>query len=116
ELHVGISEGKLSFTRLPPSPALAEKLRSLGAHLPEGSGFPEGYQTELRTTFPAFLESVSACLTKGLLLFLDYAFAAPEYYDPQRATGTLRTFSKHRAAEDPLEKPGEIDITAHVDL
>lgn len=81
-----------------------------------GYGFPENYRTEIRTNFPAFLKSVSDCLTDGLLLFVDYGFAAPEYYDIQRTTGTLRTFSKHKAAEDPLERPGEIDITAHVDF
>ncbi|RYD60220.1 MAG: SAM-dependent methyltransferase, partial [Verrucomicrobiaceae bacterium] len=27
-----------------------------------------------------------------------------------------RTFSRHRAGEDPLDAPGEIDITAHVDF
>ena len=92
------------------SPSLSEKLATLGA------AFPENYRTEIRTNFPAFLESVSACLEDGLLLFIDYGFAAPEYYDTQRTTGTLRTFSKHKAAEDPLERPGEIDITAHVDF
>ena len=78
--------------------------------------FPEGYRTEIRTNYPAFLESVSACLTDGLLLFIDYGFAAPEYYNTQRTTGTIRTFSKHQASEDPLDRPGEIDITAHVDF
>ena len=47
---------------------------------------------------------------------MDYGFAAPEYYDVSRTTGTLRTFSRHRAAEDPLDRPGSLDITAHVDF
>lgn len=78
--------------------------------------FKDGYQTEIRTNFRPFLESLASCLENGLLLFFDYGFAAPEYYDSQRSTGTLRTFSNHQAAEDPLERPGEIDITAHVDF
>ena len=81
-----------------------------------GSAFPEGYQTEVRTCFPAFLADVAACLTDGLLLFADYGFAAPEYYDIYRISGTLRTFSSHKAGEDPLAAPGEMDITAHVDF
>jgi SAM-dependent MidA family methyltransferase len=28
----------------------------------------------------------------------------------------LRTFSKHRAGDNPLAKPGEVDLTAHVDF
>ena len=50
------------------------------------------------------------------MLWTDYGFARPEYYHPGRTSGTLRTFSKHRAGEDPLSAPGETDITAHVDF
>ena len=59
---------------------------------------------------------MSACLDEGLILFVDYGFATPEYYDTHRSTGTLRTFSNHIAGEDPLECPGCVDITAHVDF
>jgi SAM-dependent MidA family methyltransferase len=81
-----------------------------------GTAFPEGYRTEVRTGFPDFLADVTACLTNGLLLFADYGFASPEYYDIYRSSGTLRTFSSHKAGEDPFAAPGETDITAHVDF
>lgn len=88
----------------------------LAALTPLGSGFPDGYITEIRTNFRQFLTPLLRCLSSGLLLWPDYGFARPEYYHPARTRGTLRTFSKHRAAEDPLATPGEIDITAHVDF
>lgn len=112
ELHVASSEDEFTFLprSIPPESELATKLQTLGTN------FPENYQTELRTNFPAFLQSVSQCLSNGFFLFIDYGFAAPEYYDTHRTTGTLRTFSKHTAAENPLDRPGEIDITAHVDF
>ena len=112
QLHVTTAStpDTLSLTSLPPSPALASQLTALPTTL------PQPYRTELRTSFPPLLSAISACLTDGLLLFVDYGFAAPEYYHPQRTTGTLRTFSHHTAAEDPLATPGEIDITAHVDF
>lgn len=81
-----------------------------------GSAFPEGYRTEVRTNFREFLGKISECLSDGLLLFADYGFAAPEYYDSSRSSGTLRTFSSHKAGEDPFATPGETDITAHVDF
>jgi SAM-dependent MidA family methyltransferase len=81
-----------------------------------GNDFPEGYRTEVRTNFPEFIREISSCLTDGLLLFADYGFAAPEYYDSSRSSGTLRTFSSHQAGEDPFAAPGEADITAHVDF
>lgn len=90
--------------------------RLAAALAPLGTDFPEGYQTEIRTNYGDFLGPLTPCLSSGLLLWPDYGFARPEYYHPDRITGTLRTFSKHRAAEDPLASPGEMDITAHVDF
>ena len=81
-----------------------------------GEDFPVGYRTEVRANLKGFLESLTRCLVSGLLIWPDYGFARPEYYHPDRITGTLRTFSKHRAAENPLASPGENDITAHVDF
>ncbi len=91
-------------------PQLQEALECLG------TDFPDGYRTEVRTNFRDFLAPLTRSLSSGLLLWPDYGFARPEYYHPDRTTGTLRTFSKHRAAENPLATPGEIDITAHVDF
>ncbi len=83
---------------------------------PLGQNFPDGYRTEVRTNFRDFLEPLTRCISIGLMVWPDYGFARPDYYLPERHRGTLRTFSKHRAAEDPLATPGEIDITAHVDF
>jgi SAM-dependent MidA family methyltransferase len=91
-------------------PKLLSALALLGSH------FPTGYRTEVRTNFTDLLAPLTRCLSSGLFLWLDYGFARPEFYDSARKSGTLRTFSKHRAAEDPLATPGEIDITAHVDF
>ncbi|GAA5129291.1 SAM-dependent methyltransferase [Luteolibacter yonseiensis] len=81
-----------------------------------GTDFPDGYRTEVRTNFRDFLAPLARGLSSGLMIWPDYGFARPEYYLPERKAGTLRTFSNHRAAEDPFERPGEIDITAHVDF
>lgn len=112
ELHVCASSGKLSMERreIAPGSALALRLRGLGCD------FPENYRTEIRTNFHSFLSGLAATLSGGTMLFADYGFAAPEYYDRSRTAGTLRTYSRHKAAEDPLESPGEKDITAHVDF
>jgi SAM-dependent MidA family methyltransferase len=50
------------------------------------------------------------------MIWVDYGFPRQDYYHPGRTEGTLRTFSKHRAGDDPLADPGEADITAHVDF
>ncbi len=112
EIHVTAAAGKLAMEPRDPAAQspLAARLEALG------NDFPEGYRTEIRTNFGGFLAAIAATLTDGTMLFTDYGFAAPEYYDRHRSTGTLRTFSNHTAAEDPLDSPGEKDITAHVDF
>ncbi len=95
--------------------ALADPVLA-AALAPLGSSFPVGYRTELRTGYAAFFAPLLAALATGLLVWLDYGFARPDYYHPARQQGTLRTFSRHRAAADPLADPGAIDITAHVDF
>lgn len=91
-------------------PALSSAL------VPMGEGFPPGYRTEIRTCFADFLIPLARALNDGLMIWADYGFARDDYYHPARSSGTLRTFSKHRAGEDPLACPGEADITAHVDF
>ncbi len=78
--------------------------------------FPAGYRTEFRSGTADCLKPLAAAMSSGRMLWIDYGFAREDYYHESRTTGTLRTFSRHRAAEDPLETPGEIDITAHVDF
>ena len=106
-----VTEGlKLTPQPIDSATALGKKTAALG------DAFPEDYQTEIRTLYPEFLFQVSSSITDGMLLFIDYGFAAPEYYDTYRTRGTLRTFQQHQAAEDPLDQPGKKDITAHVDF
>ncbi len=78
--------------------------------------YADGYRTEIREAPHAFIDSLCRCMTRGRILFFDYGFAQPEYYDPQRKDGTLRVYRNHRASEDALQDPGLCDLTAHVDF
>jgi SAM-dependent MidA family methyltransferase len=98
---------------------LTETLRPVNQPLPSiltESAYPEGYRTELRAAPTAFLHDMQKTMSRGRMLFLDYGFAEPEYYDKQRIKGTLRTYQHHQASEDVLTSPGEVDITAHVEF
>jgi SAM-dependent MidA family methyltransferase len=81
-----------------------------------GTRFPAGYRTEIRTNFADFLRPLRDLFLRGSMLFIDYGFARTEFYHPDRRQGTLRTFYRHQAGDDPLESPGEQDLTAHVDF
>jgi len=95
------------------TPPFAPDLAAALDRLPTPTG---PYRTEVRTNFASFLAPLFAALTHGRMIWPDYGFARPEFYTPERTTGTLRTFQRHRAGEDPLDSPGEKDITAHVDF
>ncbi|MGI9289751.1 MAG: SAM-dependent methyltransferase, partial [Gammaproteobacteria bacterium] len=65
---------------------------------------------------PAFIAELAHWLSDGLILLLDYGFSRREYYAPERSSGTLRCYYRHRVHEDPLLWPGLQDITAWVDF
>ena len=46
----------------------------------------------------------------------DYGYPRREYYLPERSSGTLRCYYRHRAHENPFFLPGLQDITAWVDF
>lgn len=102
-----------------PEAQLSEALRSFRGAIPEilrDGNYPIGYRTELRDPPTAFFASLQRCMTQGRLLFFDYGFAEPEFYDLHRTQGTLRVYRNHQASETPLLDPGMCDLTAHVDF
>lgn len=82
----------------------------------QDSDFSVGYITELRPLIKPWLKSVSASLKSGVLLLADYGYPAHELYHPQRLQGTLKCFSRHQANNEPFERVGLQDITAHVNF
>lgn len=112
ELRVGRDdETSLTWTRHAINNAAL-----IAALAPLGENFTDGHRAEIRTNLADFLTPLSAALDHGLMIWIDYGFAAPDLHHPLRHSGTLRTFSNHRAGDDPLADPGERDITAHVDF
>lgn len=75
-----------------------------------------GYESEINLDLAAFLQDITQCLTKGVLLIADYGYGQAEYYHPERRHGTLTCFYRHRRPDSPLALPGLQDITAHVDF
>lgn len=74
------------------------------------------YLTEIHPHAQAFMRTLADRLHEGAAFFLDYGFPEAEYYHPQRLMGTVMCHRGHRADPDPLDSPGEKDITAHVDF
>ena len=74
------------------------------------------YRTEVNLAAARWIQAVSTRLEQGFVLIADYGFPRYEYYKPERTEGTLSCYSRHLRSYNPLERPGEIDITAHVDF
>ena len=69
---------------------------------------------------PARSEMVSALANAvadgGLLLLFDYGYPRQRLYAPWRRDGTLMTFRNHVPGDNPYERPGETDLTVHIDI
>ena len=77
---------------------------------------PLPYESELGLAARGWMRSLAASLEQGVIFIIDYGFPRHEYYHPQRSMGTLMCHTRHRAHGDPFLRPGEQDITAHVDF
>jgi SAM-dependent MidA family methyltransferase len=83
---------------------------------PHEGPFLPGTVTEIHAQAEAFVATLAAHLAEGAAFFIDYGFPEAEYYHPQRIGGTLMCHRAHQADGDPLQDPGEKDITAHVNF
>lgn len=106
ERHVASRDGALEFLDLemPDPPAILP---------PEAE---DGYVAEARPEATIWISEVARKLVRGAALVVDYGFARDQLYAPWRKAGTLSCYRSHRRDDDPLESPGEKDITAHVDF
>lgn len=97
----------------PPTHPQLEKEAML---LKERYALPAGYETEINLNLAPFLTTLINGLTQGIILFIDYGYGEKIYYHPKRSSGTLTSFYQHQQNNDPLQRPGLQDITAHVDF
>jgi SAM-dependent MidA family methyltransferase len=74
------------------------------------------YESEIGLAARACIREIGERLEEGVVFVIDYGFPRHEYYHPQRASGTLMCHHRHRAHGEVFARPGEEDITAHVDF
>jgi SAM-dependent MidA family methyltransferase len=94
----------------------SEVNETLAAMLPVADAVPDGWRTEVRDSFPAFFAPLVRCLDPAHMIWIDYGFSREEFHNIARKDGTLRAYRQHRVVTDPLQHPGEHDLTAHVDF
>jgi len=76
----------------------------------------EGQEYEVNLDAACWLQQVSHTLSKGFVITIDYGDTTDGIYRENGSNGTLRCFYKHMVNQKYYERPGEQDITAHVDF
>lgn len=79
-----------------------------------GPELPEGFRTEVNLEMKKLLKEFAGWQKRGLLVTVDYGYTNEQLIQPERREGSLRGYHKHQLVDNPLDMPGEMDITSHV--
>jgi SAM-dependent MidA family methyltransferase len=79
-------------------------------------GYSDGWRAEINLDALRWMEIAASKLRRGFVLTIDYGDKARALYTRERREGTLLCYSYHRFNDRPLLRPGEQDITAHVNF
>lgn len=108
ELFVGHAHERFVWVEQPASAEIGEELHRW--NVPP----LDGLTAEIRPAAGNWIRSLARQIRKGLILTMDYGFPAPDLYHPSRSAGTLVSLQEHRRTPDPLQDPGNQDLTSHV--
>ena len=76
----------------------------------------ESNRGEVNLNAPDWMREVGKKIEQGFVITIDYGYPAMELYAPHRRAGTLMCYHRHQADDNPFDRVGEKDITAHVDF
>ena len=87
-------------------------------HLPSSllEVLPDNFTTEICPAAERWWRDAAAFLRNGKLFTFDYGLSAEEFFSPERNDGTVRAYRRHQLCTDLLARPGEQDLTAHVNF
>lgn len=111
EIYVDYVDGAFVERLQPPStPDLQAHLDGLNIPL------PEAYRTEVNLQAVQWMKTVAGALDRGVVITIDYGHTAQDLYNADRSDGTLLCYYSQLTSEDPYQRVGEQDMTAHVDF
>ena len=115
EVYVDMHHGRLH--EVLDGPSNAEVGSYLDTYNIPWQDFEDGWRAEINLDAARWIQRCASILqTKGFLLTIDYGDEAQALYTQSRPMGTLATYYQHQFTERPLARPGEQDITAHVNF
>ncbi len=78
--------------------------------------YSDRWRAEINLDALRWMERTASLLRRGFLLTIDYGEKAKALYTGERREGTLLCYYQHSANDRPLARPGQQDITAHVNF
>ncbi len=109
ELRVGIDSQGFNWVRCPAPREYREYLADFSVMLAPGQA------AEISLDAAPLHRRLARALSRGFLVAFDYGHRAPVLYHPlARRSGTIAVHTGGRRRLDPLTRPGEVDLTAHV--
>jgi SAM-dependent MidA family methyltransferase len=111
EHFVAVNENELVIEKTPvENHQLTEYLDDFDVTLEPGQ------VAEINLAARRWMRDVAARLGRGFAITIDYGDTASALYHPARFRGTLLCYHKHALSENPLDRVGLQDITAHVNF
>lgn len=116
ELYVDVDAQEGRLLPVLDEPSSAEVAGYLDNFQIPWATYGDGWRAEINLDALRWLQQVASRLKKGYLLTIDYGDRARALYTPRRMHGTLICYYRHHTNEQPLARPGQQDITAHVNF
>lgn len=109
ERHVDHTGQEFVWREMPVAGELAEVTATFPIR-------PNGFTTEVCLAHRPLLHVLGARITRGFLFAVDYGMSQASLLAEHRTDGTLSCYRGHRRDSNPLESPGDKDLTAHVNF
>ena len=122
EVYVDIHHGRQH--EVLDEPSSIEVANYLDTYTIPWSTYDDGWRAEINLDALRWMQRSAQLLKSnstgrkqhGFLLAIDYGDKARALYTRERYRGTLACYFQHQLTERPLVRPGEQDITAHVNF
>ena len=116
-VSVNKKSSRLFFDKLPITSELEKSIKlaesKLGITIPPEDA-PEGWTTEWHIDNSEWLKGIYEKINNGILLIIDYAKEAKNYYGLRNSNGTIISYKNQKTSNNILESPGDCDITSHI--
>ncbi len=108
---------KLFFDEMPITRELKRSIElaksELGMTIPPEDAL-ERWTTEWHVDNSKWLEAIYGKINNGILLIIDYAKEAKNYYTSNNSDGTIVSYANQKMMNNVLDSPGNCDLTSHL--